>query len=681
VQPVRETSGLTMRAILCHARERGGGDAVARLLALAGGDPDPATYEDPRRWWSYELKIRFLEAAADVLGDERIGFRIAEAALASSVGSAQRLALSMAGGPTQLIRLVARASVKFTTVAQMRALKVRRGNALVSYRLADGYRPHRHDCDYTHGLLMIAPALFGLAPATVRHDECQILGAPECRYEVRWHQPRLLGRWRPWAGRRAATEHPTGVLMSAQLRELQQTVAALVAARAPEQALAIVAERAGYAVHAQAFLLVARPGPDEPAQVHGFNFSDADLARYAENIADPTRPDPFTEGPGDDRLVAAIASPEREYGHLVAYGDQFLPTDGDLLASYANLTAVTLDGLAALATAAARRRTAEGLLALARSLAAARTVDEVARVTVAATATLMGADRTSVLLADPDGRLRVAAHHGWADEHLDTLAAFAVGVEDTPALGRMLADPHAPQVHDRGTSDPFLRHALETFDLERIAVVGIARPDRVYGILVASFGGPRGPAAVREFVAHAGGLADQAATAVHSCELLERTMRLAHVDALTGVANRRAFLSALSTAIAAGPGALLFLDLNGFKQINDRYGHAAGDEVLAVTAGRLLAAVRADDTVARLAGDEFVVLVPACTTGEALADLRDRVAAAFAAPVSVDGHQLAVRASVGATLFRAGESSEAVLHRADQEMYRRKRSAHGAAAR
>jgi diguanylate cyclase (GGDEF)-like protein len=662
VETARETSGITLRAIVGLVRERGGEGAVRHVLERAGATGQPADYEDPRRWWSYKIKIAMFEAAADVLGDDRVGRAVAHAVLNSSVGSAQRVALSLAGGPGQLMRLIARANSKFSTVAEMRALRVRRGEALVEYRLTEPHLPSPHDCDYTRGLLTVAPAIFGLPLADVRHDECQVRGAPACVFHVRWHRGR--GRWS--RGRPSTAEHMS-VVMAAQLEHFQETVSELVTARDADQALATVAERAGYAVHAHAFLLHARPSPDQPPRIYGFNLTPAELAEYTRIAAGGT---PIAPNP--DRLLVPITSSERDYGHLMAFGEHFVPTDRDLLASYANLTAVTLDALSALADAAARRRAAEGLLGLARALAGAQAVEEVARVTVEAAVALLNVERACLMLFDRDSTLRTAAHHGWNPDHLDQLAKLAVHAPDTPAINRLLEDPHTPRMYYRDGPDPYLRAVLSGFGLDGIATVGLARPGRVYGVLIVGFDAAEGTVLTREFRTQAGGLADQAATAVHNCELLEQTMRLAHLDPLTAVPNRRAFLSELAAALESGPGALLFLDLNGFKQINDTFGHSAGDHLLVEIAARLKAAVGERDLVARLAGDEFVVLKRDCASEADLAELRDRAATAFTAPVTLDGRDVAVRASIGATLFLGGEDSEDVLHRADLAMYEAK---------
>ena len=659
MEAVRETSGITLRAIVGYVRAHGAPGAVDRVLAAAGGDA--ASYEDARHWWSYDQKIAMFEAVAAELRDERVAERIGQEILSHSVGTAQRLALTMAGGPGQLLRLIAKANAKFSTAADMRALRVGRGEAVVEYRLRDRFRPSRFDCDYTRGLLSQVPATFGLPPAAVSHETCQVLGADACRYEVRWRERTRLRWWR----REAAD--PTGGVMAAQLGQLQRTVAELVAAREPGRALATVAAHAGYAVNAQAFLLAARAGPDRPLEVHGFGLSDHEMAV----------PPPTTPGPG--RLVAAIASPDHAYGHLVAFGDHFLDTDRELLTSYANLAAVALDALSALDTAASRQRTAESLLTLARELARAGTPEEVAQVTVDAVAAMRMADRVSLVLTDAEQRSRIAAHSGWPPEYVDGLEQLVISPDDSDELTRMLTAPQVPQIHDRGSADAFTRQILDGFGTDGMAIVGITLGGRLYGALVGCFVGPDTRSDCETFIATMTGVADQAATVLRTCELLHRTWQLAHLDALTGVPNRRAFLSKLSHALDTGRGALLFIDLDGFKDVNDQLGHAAGDELLAVVARRLTGAVRDGDLVARLAGDEFVVLARGVGADQ-LGDLRERVAAAFAEPVRLGDRLVPVRASTGATLFTPGEPCEDVLHRADAEMYAIKRASRSASA-
>jgi diguanylate cyclase (GGDEF)-like protein len=151
-------------------------------------------------------------------------------------------------------------------------------------------------------------------------------------------------------------------------------------------------------------------------------------------------------------------------------------------------------------------------------------------------------------------------------------------------------------------------------------------------------------------------------------------------DPLTGLANRVRFLRRLDELLAARQGAatvaVLFLDLDGFKPVNDRHGHAAGDHVLTAIAERIRAAIRGSDLAARLGGDEFVV---AATLADANAELVvsrmcAALRAAIAEPVEYKGHRLRVSVSIGAALCpRDACNAEELVHLADQDMYDAKR--------
>lgn len=153
---------------------------------------------------------------------------------------------------------------------------------------------------------------------------------------------------------------------------------------------------------------------------------------------------------------------------------------------------------------------------------------------------------------------------------------------------------------------------------------------------------------------------------------------LAHHDALTGLPNRRMFTQCLQLAIerarrSGHPLALVFIDLDGFKAINDERGHAVGDAVLQATAQAIGGALRHSDIAARLAGDEFTVLCENVDTPEAAQALLDKLAQAFAQPLMVQGQPLAVSASMGLSLFpRDGQDADSLLGSADAAMYRAK---------
>ena len=159
--------------------------------------------------------------------------------------------------------------------------------------------------------------------------------------------------------------------------------------------------------------------------------------------------------------------------------------------------------------------------------------------------------------------------------------------------------------------------------------------------------------------------------------------RLAHLaahDPLTGLANRTLFADRLDRALARArregrPGALLLLDLDGFKAINDAHGHAAGDHALVAVAERLRGCVREVDTVVRLGGDEFSVVLDGVDAAAEARRVAKRIRAALAEPLRLDGGApLALSASIGVAVFAGWEAPADLLRRADGAMYAAKRA-------
>ncbi|GGQ84945.1 GGDEF domain-containing protein [Couchioplanes azureus] len=146
-------------------------------------------------------------------------------------------------------------------------------------------------------------------------------------------------------------------------------------------------------------------------------------------------------------------------------------------------------------------------------------------------------------------------------------------------------------------------------------------------------------------------------------------------DPLTGLANRALFYDSVSAACAAtpdaAPPAVLLIDLDGFKPINDTLGHAAGDALLIEVARRLERAVRQDDRVARLGGDEFAVLLPGADDARATG-IADRILGALQEPVRTHGATVRVGASIGIAAYTDGDDAESLTRHADLAMYRAK---------
>jgi diguanylate cyclase (GGDEF)-like protein len=158
----------------------------------------------------------------------------------------------------------------------------------------------------------------------------------------------------------------------------------------------------------------------------------------------------------------------------------------------------------------------------------------------------------------------------------------------------------------------------------------------------------------------------------------QAVLKLAHYDALTGLPNRILFNDRLQQALAHGARhgrqvALLYLDLDHFKRINDTLGHGAGDRVLAEAANRLRSCIRDTDTVARLGGDEFTGILTEVADLDAVRRVTERMLHMLAAPFEIDGRELRVSASIGVALsVLDGHAPDELLRRADEALYRAK---------
>ncbi len=156
---------------------------------------------------------------------------------------------------------------------------------------------------------------------------------------------------------------------------------------------------------------------------------------------------------------------------------------------------------------------------------------------------------------------------------------------------------------------------------------------------------------------------------------VERLNELAHQDSLVQLPNRRSFLASLERAIArverhGHAAALLFIDVDGLKSINDTFGHKAGDEALIEIAQLLVASVRNSDCVARMGGDEFGILLEHLDEQEAWMMALRVVEKVVGSQFCVNGRCLRLSVAVGVGMIAPGDSPQTVIDRADKEMYR-----------
>ncbi|HWS35119.1 MAG TPA: sensor domain-containing diguanylate cyclase [Actinoplanes sp.] len=149
----------------------------------------------------------------------------------------------------------------------------------------------------------------------------------------------------------------------------------------------------------------------------------------------------------------------------------------------------------------------------------------------------------------------------------------------------------------------------------------------------------------------------------------ERLEHDAQHDPLTGLPNRRRMQDRLSSSLRSDAVAVLFVDLDGFKPVNDEYGHEVGDTLLRQVSDRLSACIRAEDVLSRVGGDEFVILMPGVFGPEAAAAMRERIRYVLDLPFRVGDHEITIGASVGVHLAPAATDPDEALRSADHAMY------------
>ena len=172
-------------------------------------------------------------------------------------------------------------------------------------------------------------------------------------------------------------------------------------------------------------------------------------------------------------------------------------------------------------------------------------------------------------------------------------------------------------------------------------------------------------------------LVDRLSVAVTNITHSETLYQQAHFDPLTGLLNRRAFEDRLKESLARSKrdetGVLLFLDLDGFKKVNDTEGHEAGDRLLVLVAERLRAAMRPEDIIARLGGDEFAIIAPGSSEEASITAMCQRILTSVAGPVTVDRMEHTIGTSIGVARYpNDGQELDEIVMKADSAMYRAK---------
>jgi diguanylate cyclase (GGDEF)-like protein len=301
------------------------------------------------------------------------------------------------------------------------------------------------------------------------------------------------------------------------------------------------------------------------------------------------------------------------------------------------------------------------------AIAAATEVSDVMAVVTARTRQLTRADGAVVELAE-GAHMVYRAASGTAAPFLGTKLDIALSLS-----GRCVRSGEVLRCEDSERDDRVDRAACARIGVRSMIVVPLTDAKRVVGVLKVMSGRPGAFTAQDEQVLVV--MAGFIGAAMSRAAAFELAAHRATHDELTKLPNRflardrlRQSLAQIGRGIAGV--AVLFLDLDGFKRANDRYGHQVGDEVLVIAARRIERALRAGDTVARLGGDEFAIVAPGIDSADAVQVITDRVRSVFAAAFDTSAGPVTIGASIGTALTTSSVASvDDLLACADHAMY------------
>jgi diguanylate cyclase (GGDEF)-like protein len=657
----RQVSNTLIRVALDHAEAVVGPGAIARILIRAGDDRAADVVLDDSVWSSYGQFRRLLEASAVELGGMEALSHVHESAdmASGSMPSATDM-LQLMGSPHALIGEVAKDRNRSAAFCRTGGEQTGPSEWLIEFEFEDGYAPFKEFCALSAGLYHMLPLLFGYPKTTVVEETCVFRGDDLCRFRLGWDESDHAGH------QRLALEQRISVL-ERRLEQFQATVADLVLAVDLDTALERVTSSFALLVRAPGFVLAIEPLPGVSRWVYAHGVGQAEAERVGRLVL---AGEPCAEV-GD--RVTDITSSRRYYGRLAVCGVNGA-TFGDvgLLAAYARLAATALDSASAIEET--RREAARGraLLELSATLADITTVEAMARSLARATPAVTGADRAVVSMADwKRGVARIVACHGFVPEDEARLQGTELPI-DLNATAE-ITYPDQAVIEASGLDEDLLADAA-------CCVVPLTLDGEVAGWLTAAVVGDRARLAPSpDLEARLHGLAGQASSALRNAHLVEQIRHQALHDPLTGLPNRTLILDRADQMLARGhrdctPVSALFLDLDGFKEINDTLGHDAGDKLLQAVAARLNSVVRHCDTLARLGGDEFVVLVNGVDVRTGPVHVAQRLLDVMRQPFILEDRTdapLCVTASIGIATA-GGSSSGELLRNADLALYRAK---------
>jgi diguanylate cyclase (GGDEF)-like protein len=656
--------GWYTRLLVGALRAEFGIEGLTEVLRRADEARSPEVLSDDSSWSSYRQFRRLLEAAADVMGSPSkltaVGARIEELSEINRADAVRTLS-----SPDALYANMSAAAVSICSVIETRTTRVADREWLIQQTLSDGFAPFEEFCALQAGVLKVPALVFGYPSVHVAHEECARSGAPACVFRVRWDPVEESGREVDLLRREVKA-------LEGQLEQFQRTVGDLVSGADLQTVLDRTFLAASRAVRAPIFVLALVGTPATARKAYATGVPPAEAERVAAELL------AADAGGAAGQLIAEVASPRRRYGRLAAVrqSEDFLPHEMPRLRAYAEFIAAALDSAWALDEARRQGDTAQTLLELSTALARITSVEEMAAKLVRAVPRLMGSERAAVLLRDSDtSEARFVATYGYPPE-----------VDQMLKSRKFPIAPHSgqPEFHQRSdlAPDSLMATTMAASGTTANIVVPIIVDGGWAGAIVASVSGdPETLQTDESNKDRLRGLAAQACTAIQNARLLDQVSHQAFHDALTGLPNRALILDRAEQMLGRARrhkrgSAALFIDLDGFKEINDTFGHAAGDELLRAVTARLAVIVRPSDTVGRLGGDEFVVLLEGESMDAGPELVAERILTVLREPFHIaerDAGTLTVTASIGMAIGERATAGD-LLRDADIALYQAKAS-------
>jgi diguanylate cyclase (GGDEF)-like protein len=660
----RQFSGMYTWMLIRFLRAHATPDEIEQLLQEAGETRSAEVLFDIATWSSYDQFRRLIEVTEAKFGSDALREASSTGLSETSMPEMTNMLQSL-GSPDALLEMISESGgASLAPVLAFGGHAVGPCEWIVEERFVSGFAHFPSYCHWATGLYENIPKLFGMRPE-VEHTACACNGAPSCEYHIRWF-PDEPGAVNDFLESRIQ-------VLTARLESLHQTVSDLVSDDDLERVLTKIVTSAAHAMHAPIFVLALEAMPSAPKNVYATGVDELQAAALAAEL--------LTSATLDDehRIDVDVVSSQRRYGRLAAINPDgvFFPQERVVLTAYARLAAAALDSAAALDDARRQARTARALLDLSNSLAQLVTTDDMAAIIVDALPAVIGCDRAAFALFEADATFgRVIATSGYSTTDEVRLRSMEVPIP-APRAGDT-----AVTVWDRESAAHLnvLPMLMSELGAAAVATIPIVVNDERIGLVV----GDVVDRANRmtddpELSSRLRGVASQATIAIRNARLLENMRHQALHDSLTGLPNRTLILDRVEQmqARARRSGtetAALFLDLDGFKQVNDSLGHEAGDQLLKAVASRLHATLRDGDTIARLGGDEFVVLVEGATPGGSAELVAERLLEVLREPFDIDdAARPSVRITASIGIARGNRiSATDLLRDADIALYEAK---------